>query len=256
MSKASYVRGFVKAAKEKGVDPVPLIKFALSDGAEDAANFAEGAAAGAFTGMLASPLTGLAGWALGKRLEQKADIMEDKAFSKLTSTDPQYKELYRRHGPTMEAADSARMKLRSIKSDLELAQAERDMWGISKAMIPKKEKLLHPFQYRRLADAVSKSTSKVQSLQDAASQLRAKIDFHNAAARPLMSRSVELQRIAAKKILPRLVRRGGRLAPWIGLLLPSFTMGGIGGAVYAHEKGKERGSKPKNQPVMDNKGKQ
>ena len=256
MSKESYVRGFVKVATEHGVDPVQLIKFALSDGAEDALNFAGGAALGGMTGAIAAPITGFAGYNLGKRLEQKADIMEDKAFSKLTSTDPKYKELYRRHGPAMEAADSARYKLHSIKSDLELAQAERDMWGISKAMIPKKEKLLHPFQYRRLADAVSKSTSKVQSLQDAASQLRAEIAAHEASARPLMSRSVELERIAAKKILPRLVRRGGRLAPWIGLLLPSLTMGGIAGAGVVHEGRKERGSKPIKQPVMDNKGKQ
>jgi hypothetical protein len=245
MSKNSYVRGFVKVAAEHGVDPVQLIKVALSDGAKDALNFAGGAVFGGASGTLASPLTGFAGWNLGKKLKQKADIMEREVFGRLKSTDPQYKALYRKHGPAMDAAAGASGRLDNLMSDLELANEKRNLIGLEKVLTTKKEKLLHPLRYGRLVYEGNKADAEIQRLQDAGSKLRAEINAHKESARPLMDRSSVLRRMAGKKIGPRMVRAGGRLAPWIGLLMPPIVMGGLTGSGMVHDARKQRGLKSK-----------
>lgn len=237
MSKESYARGFAKVATAHGVDPVRLIKFALSDGKPKDLSPAEGAAIGATGGGIVSAFGGPFAIDFGKELKHKADIMENEAFSRLKRTDPQYKSLYRKHGPAIDAATSARGRLGSLMSDLDLAATERDLLHISKISIPTKEKILHPLQYRKIVNEFNRAGAKVQSLQDAGSKLRDEIGAYEASARPLTSRSAALREMAGKKIRPRMVRAGGRLAPWIGYLLPPIV-GGLAGSAAASKSKK------------------
>jgi len=247
MSKESYARGFVKVAQEHGVDPVQLIKVALSDGAEDALNFAIGASAGGVGGVLMTPLTGLAGFSIKKELENKADMLEREGLRRLKGTDPQYKALYQRHLPDLEAANSARTRLSSLMDDLEGAELDRAVLNKAKVSTTAKEKLLHPLAYRKIVQEGNRAEEKLQSLQNAESKLRAEIGTYEASARPLHDRVKALRGMAGKKIGPRMVRAGGRLAPWIGMALPIISMAGGGGLANVYDERKKRGSNPKKQ---------